>query len=64
MRIIITIATNTENTYFHIMKITAKILIKTKTRILIIVRSKTEKIKKKKKKNDGNNTTNGDKNML
>ena len=64
MRIIIAIATNTENTYFHIMKITAKILIKTRTRILIIVKSKTEKIKKKKKKNDGNNTTNGDKNML
>ena len=62
MRIIIAIATNTENTYFHIMKITAKILIKTRTRILIIVKSKTEKIKKKK--NYGNNTTNGDNNML
>ena len=44
------------------MKITAKILIKTRTRILIIVSSKTEKIKKKK--NYGNNTTNGDYNML
>ena len=59
---LIAIATNTENTYFHIMKITAKVLIKTRTRILIIVRSKTEKIKKKK--NYGNKTTNGDYNML
>ena len=44
------------------MKITAKILIKTRTRILIIVKRKTEKIKKKK--TYGNNTTNGDYNML
>ena len=44
------------------MIITANKLITTRTRILITVQSKTEKIKKKK--NYGNNTTNVDNNTL
>ena len=66
MRIITAIATNTENTYFSIIIITAKNINTRRTRILVIVKSKNEKIKKKKKKkkNYGNKTTNGDSNML